>query len=277
MLSARNVLITVEKEFLETVRNRWLQGFVLVFLILSFTVAAIAHWRTDSFDFDTVHRIHVSLLNLCLLLIPLMALLLGSQNVVAERADGFFELMCTYPVSGFQLMFGKFLGAWAALGTGLLVGVGVTGLSLALFTQSIGAGVFLALLVTSTGLAGAFLAVGMVISSRSRSRGSALVTALVVWLLAVAVYDMVLVQAIVAWQGHVHPLAFRAALFANPVDVVRVLLTHWLGLGIDVGTNTGMLEVVTTPSTASLVVALVLWSVLPMLVCRYKLHSSARG
>lgn len=274
MINMRNVLVTMQKEFLETVRNRWLKGFVITFLIMSLSIGLVSQLQSHSLDMDTLNRIDESLLNLCLFFIPLMALLLSSQNVVGEKNDGFMDIILVYPISWGELILGKFLGMLGALSSGLLVGFGSSGLVLSFFTKSLTVINFLALLLFCIMLGAVFIGLGLIISCKSSSRGGAVVTSILTWLVLVVIYDLAVVQIIVSMQGLVSQVFFDALLAINPVDLARILFTHWLGLDIHVGTSNGVIDSAATPNLGMVTVVLILWMLIPLFILQRRRVSS---
>jgi Cu-processing system permease protein len=262
--------IVIQKEFLQTIRNRWLQGFVLAYLILSLTIGANAHFESHALDVATLHRIDISLLNLSLFLVPLISLIVSSQNIVTEAQEGFLELLSVYPVSSYVLMFGKYLGIVCALAAGILIGFGTTAVALAFFTTSLALVSFFGILAANIAVSGAFVGIGLAISSYSKTRGGALTTAILAWLASVLLYDLVVMQVIVSLQGYISQLAFNILIALNPIDISRLLLTHWLGLSVEFGTSTGSLETVVAPHLTFMLIAAIVWMAVPLFICRRK-------
>lgn len=262
--------ITIQKEFLQTIRNRWLQGFVLAFLILSVSIGANAHFESHALDVATLHRIDISLLNLSLLLIPLIALIISSQNLVSEAQEGFLELLAVYPVSWYVIMLGKYLGIVCALSVGILTGFGATALVLAFFTTSLALVSFLGILVANIAVGGAFVGIGLAISSYCKTRGGALTTAILSWLAAVLLYDLVVMQVIVSLQGFISQAFFNILIALNPIDLSRLLMTHWLGLTVEFGTTTGSLQTVVAPHLPFMLFAALVWMAAPLFICKRK-------
>ncbi len=260
--------ITIQKEFLQTIRNRWLMGFVIAYLVLSLSIGLTAHFQSQSLDIATLHRINISLLNLSLFLVPLIALIVSSQNIVTEAQDGFLELLTVYPVSWRLLVLGKYVGITLALGVGILTGFGTAALALAFFTTSLALEAFLGLLIVNLLVGATFVGIGLALSSHSKTRGGALTSAILIWLATVLLYDLVLMQVIVSLQGAMSQLIFNLLVMINPVDLTRLLMTHWLGISVDFGTTTGVLETVAAPHVSTLLIAAVAWMGVPLLLCR---------
>ncbi len=260
--------ITIQKEFLQTIRNRWLAGFVIAYLVLSASIGFTAHWQSQALDMATLHRIDISLMNLSLFLVPLIALIVSSQNIVTEAQDGFLELLAVYPVKWRTIVAGKYFGIVGALSVGILIGFGIAGLALAFFTTSLALLSFIWLLVINVIVGGAFVGIGLVISTHCRSRGGALTTAILIWLAAVLLYDLVIMQVIVSLQGDVSQFIFNVLVVANPVDLARLLITHWLHIGVEFGTNSGMLGAVIAPPLSIMITGAIVWMVVPVLLCK---------
>jgi Cu-processing system permease protein len=209
----------------------------------------------------------VSLSSLTIFLVPLIALLLAYDAIVGEVDRGTMALLLAYPVARWQVVLGKFLGHLAILGFATVVGYGAAGVALVLST---GGGTeawrpFAGMVGSSVLLGAAFVAMGYLISTLVRDRGTAGGIAIGVWLLFVLVYDMALLGVLVADQGRtVNGAVLNGLLLFNPADAYRLLN---LAGTADISMFSGMsgLAAQDHPGRAALLGALVAWTVLPLL------------
>jgi len=101
-----------------------------------------------------------------------------------------------------------------------------------------GAGTFARLVLTSILLGAAFLAVGYLASALVRQTGTAAALAVGIWLIAVVLYDLGLLAALVADQdGSFSKTLFPWLLAASPGDAFRLFNLATLG---DAAALTGM-------------------------------------
>jgi Cu-processing system permease protein len=193
-------------------RNRW--GLLYTAFFAAVTVGL--------FQFQ-VHgeKVAVSLIGLCLVLIPLVSVLFGSMYFYNSRE--FFELILTQPVGRSTVYLGMYLGLSAALVFGFLIGVGLPFLIFGMGDIAQLMSLFL-LLVMGTFLTLIFLALSFLLAAIFDDRGKGLASALAVWLLAALIYDgMVL---LVAMNFSDYPLETPLLILslANPIDLARVTL-----------------------------------------------------
>ena len=124
---------------------------------------------------------------------------------------------------------------------------------------------FAGMVGSSVLLGAAFVAMGYLISTLVRDRGTAGGIAIGVWLLFVLVYDMALLGVLVADQGRtVNGAVLNGLLLFNPADAYRLLN---LAGTADISMFSGMsgLAAQDHPGQAALLAALVGWTVLPLL------------
>jgi Cu-processing system permease protein len=207
-------------ELVLAVRSRWLQIFAATFALLALAVASSGYILSGGHGVQDFSRTAVSLVQLVLLLVPLAALVFGSLALTSER--GAAELLYSQPVSRGRILLGRVLGVWAALAAAELVGFGLAGLVLQWQAGLAGAGQYSALTVMAVTLTGVFLSVAALLASGNTGRRTrVLALALVVWFLAVVLFDVVaLGAASMLRSGSASRLLIWATL-VNPVDAAR--------------------------------------------------------
>jgi Cu-processing system permease protein len=160
-------------------------------------------------------------MNLCLLLSPLVAVLMGAGSIAGERERGTLEHLLAQPLTRAGLLLGKHAGLLTALTLATLAGFVPAGV---LIASAAGLGMIghYLLFPGIAALAGAAMAgVGLLISVSSRSAVQAQGTAIFAWFGFVLLYDLLLLGSLAASGMRAEWLA--AALVANPVDAARVL------------------------------------------------------
>jgi Cu-processing system permease protein len=208
------------QELLLAVRSRWIQIFAAVFAGLSLAVAASGYVLSGGRGVQDFSRAAVSLVQLVLLLVPLTALVIGVLSLTPER--GVSELLFSQPLSRRTILLGKLLGLFQALAGAQAMGFGAAGVVVFHQAGEEGLGGFLLLVFGALVLTAVFLAVAALLASGSAGRRSrALALALVVWFVAVVLYDVVaLGLASLLPSGSASRLLILAVL-ANPVDAIR--------------------------------------------------------
>jgi len=94
-------------------------------------------------------------------------------------------------------------------------------------------------------------------------------TSILLWIVAVFVFDLVLVGTLVLLGDRIPPSLFGYLLLLNPTDVFRLLCFSWVG---SAASPLG-LAAVSPPFPAGLLVGvLVAWMVVPLLISRRLFH-----
>ena len=255
-MKRKSLIILAEKELLEASRNRLVIGFGIVFFVLALVMSIIGFVTPGAEDVQ-FSRVGVSLLNLVTLLVPLIALLIGSQGFAGEFEDGTMELLLTQPVGLFEICLGRILGQWAALAAALLAGFGGSGLVLMFLSSDRRVLPFLVNIGTSLGLALIFLIIGSLVSLKSKNRMSALFTALTVWFVMIILYDIVVVQALMVTSGSASMALLYALMVLNPTDLLRILAIRLTDLKEIFGPTTEAM--VALPGLQAPAVAALIW------------------
>src|SRR5690606_33292979 len=126
-------------------------------------------------------------------LLPLIALLISHDAIVGEMERGTMILLLSYPVGRYQIVLGKFCGHVLILAVATVIGYGVAAGALAISGAAVLAASWYAfawMIGTSIMLGAAFVAIGYLISSLARDRGTAAGASVGVWLIMVLVFDM---------------------------------------------------------------------------------------
>jgi len=252
-------------ELVLAVRSRWLQIFAVVFAGLALAVAGAGYVLSGGHGVQDFSRTAISLVQLVLLLVPLAALVFGALALTSER--GAAELLYSQPVSRGHILFGRVLGLWAALSAAELVGFGLAGLVLQWQAGLGGVARYGALALTAVVITGVFLSVAAWLSSGHTGRRTrVLALALVVWFLAVVLFDVAaLGVASLLRSGSASRLLIWATL-VNPVDAARTGALLAIEGTSAFGAATAALLRFTggmTAAGAAIGASLVLWLVVP--------------
>jgi Cu-processing system permease protein len=217
----RAIWTIASRELVDALRSRLIWIFAAVFGLFAFGLSYFGLVGGGSAGVTGFARTTASLLNLVLLLFPLASLFLGVGAMTGER--GAFALLVAQPVTREEVLLGKFLGLSLTLVASTLAGFGAAGLAIGLNAGGAHVGRFVALTAIACALSVCFVSIALAIAVAARSRARALGLAVVVWFVAVILYDLVVVGAAVAIGASALTPAFVALLFLNPVDLARVL------------------------------------------------------
>lgn len=189
-IELRNISIICGKEIRDAFRNRWFLLISLIFTGLSLGFSFMGSSGLGNLGISGFGRTTMSLLNLVLLVVPLMALLLGSISLAGEREHGTLRSLLAQPVNTAEIFLGKFTGTAAALTLTLLAGFGFSGLVVGFYGGPSHIGIYLTLLACTVLLGLVFLAAGFCVSVLSSRTATAIGVALFLWFLFMVLSDL---------------------------------------------------------------------------------------
>lgn len=260
------VTTIAKRELVVSIRNKWTVVFAAVFGIL---VTAIAYFGTAAavdVSGQGFGRTSASLLSLVLYLVPLVALMMGTQSFLSVEGDS--ELLFAQPVSRADIVSGKVLGLFLAIATACLAGFGTGGVIIGLRTETDDVRAYLLFVALSLCLSLVFLAVAAFIAIASHRQMRAFGAALAVWFFFVIFFDLLVIGGSLLLREKTANYFIFASLFANPVGLVRVAGTIALN-GPEAFGAAGASLVKFTGGLfyggAALIAGIVFWIVLPYL------------
>ena len=199
----------------DLVRSRWVLGYTAFFALATFVLLRFS---------DTETKALLSLANVVLLVVPLANVVFGTMYLYASRE--FVELLLAQPVRRRELFAGLLVGLVAPVSFAVIAGIGIP---LALMrvtpdTMRIG----FVIMGIAAALTAVFTTIASVIAYWIEDRVRGLAAAIGVWLLVAIVYDAVVLLAAVQFADYPLERPMLVAMFANPVDLSRLLLlTHF--------------------------------------------------
>ena len=210
-------------------------------------------------------------MNLCLLLAPLVAVLMGAASIAGERDRGTLEHLLAQPLTRGGLLAAKHVGLLVSLTAATVAGFVPAGVLIAGASGPGVLGHYLLFPAIASIVGAAMLGVGLLISVSSRSAVQSQGVAVFAWFAFVLLYDLVLMGSLAMGGMPVEMLG--AALVANPVDAARVLGV--LALEPDLyllGPAGAFLTARFSRAGAALllIAALLVWAAFPMLVAMFK-------
>ncbi len=262
----RTIVIIAGKEIQEALRNRWVLATTLLLAALALSLAFLGSAPTGNVGAGALDVVVVSLSSLTIFLLPLIALLISHDAVVGEMERGTMILLLSYPIGRHQVILGKFLGHVLILAFATVIGYGAAALALAITGTSVMAAswyAFASMLGTSIILGAVFVAIGYLISSIVRDRGTAAGLSVGVWLMMVLVFDMALLGLLVLDQGRIiSARVLEGLLFLNPTDLYR--LANLTGFNVSQFSGMAGLAGTTSSGTTALLAGLLTWMLVPL-------------
>jgi len=268
------VLLVARQELLLAARSRWTQIFAGVFAILALGVSASGYILSGGYGFQDFARTSASLVQLVVLVVPLAALLMGVLSLAPERSTA--ELLFSQPVSRRTILIGKLLGLFAALAAAEFVGFGLAGLVVFSTTGEEGGGGYVLLVLSSLLLTAAFLAIAALLAAGAvgRKRTRALALALVVWFVAVILFDLVALGVASLLPSTAASRLLIVSVIANPAGAVRTgALLGIQGTAAFGSASLAFLRFTGGPARAAVLLALSIlaWVVLPTVAAMSRL------
>jgi Cu-processing system permease protein len=214
------VTAIVRQELTINIRNRWTPLFAVVFGGLMLAISYFGLLTAGAVGFQSFTRTSVSLLNLVLYLVPLMALMMGTLSFTSEKSLN--ELLFAQPITRADILLGKLLGLFAALATATLLGFGVAGFIIALRGGTTGLLRFPAFIALSLLLGLVFLTIAALVASFCERKTKAFGVAMFLWFFFVSFYDLLVIGGTFWLRERTANRFIFLSLFFNPVDLVRV-------------------------------------------------------
>ena len=274
---AGSIAPVIRKELTDAVGNRWLIGYAALLGVLGLAATATGLDSTSGLALQAFGRTTATLMNLCLLLSPLVAVLMAAGSIAGEQERGTLEHLLAQPLTRTGLLLGKHAGLIGALTLATVAGFLPAGV---LIASTAGAGMIghFLLFPAIASLAGAAMAgVGLFISVSSRSGVQAQGAGVFAWFAFVLLYDLLLMGTLASSGMPAEWLA--ASLVANPVDAARVLGVLALEPDLYLLGPAGAYLVARLSHTGAavlLLTALALWTIVPVAAAAIRFALPAR-
>ena len=186
------------KEFRDRLRSGWIIACILIWLAAILLTSFFGLIQIGRIGVQGYERTTISLLNLAQYLAPLLGLLIGHDVIVREREDRTLHLIIASGASRTALALGKVFGSALTVMVPLISGAVIAGTLVGVAARDASIAPFLKLSISTITVGIIFAAIGVVISVFARSRIQALVSALLIWGVAVFAFDLVALGIIVS-------------------------------------------------------------------------------
>jgi Cu-processing system permease protein len=214
------ILTIAKRELIISIRNKWTAVFAVVFGVL---VTAISYFGTMSSgvaSFQGFGRTSASLLSLVLYLVPLIALMMGTQSLLSAEGDS--EMLFSQPVSRADVIIGKLVGLFAAIATATIAGFSAGGIVIALRTETDNVAAYVFFVGLSLLLSMVFLSLSALVGVANQRQTRAFGAALTLWFFFVIFFDLLVMGGSLLLKEKTANYFIFGSLFANPVGMVRV-------------------------------------------------------
>lgn len=266
-MDLKSIISIARQEMTVAIRNKWTVIFAFVFGTLVLAISYFGTITAGEIGFQGFNRTTASLLSLVLYLIPLVALMMGTQSFM--RNEGEDEMLYSQPVSRYDVLMGKLLGLFGAMTTATFVGFGLGGLVIAIQSDAEGFFGYPVFVALSLLLSLIFLSFSMLASIACNRQAKAFGIALLVWFFFVILYDLLVLGGSLLLKERSANYFIFASLFGNPVDLVRVAgLLSMKGGEVFGAAGAALLKFMggQWQSVISLLAGLIIWAVAPLLI-----------
>lgn len=220
------ILAAARLEFAIARRNRWVIVSVAMMMLFSLVLSAAGSAPAGQMAVDPLSVTVASLISLAVYLVPLIALLISFDAIAGESERGTLALSLTYPLARDELLLGKLAAQLGVVAIAVVAGYAVAA-AVAFASGGVEAAQGLPALWrlawTSVLLGAVFLSLGHTMSCLARRSSGAAAMSIGLWLVAIVLYDLGLLAAIVADDGGFFTTdIFPWALVLNPADAFRI-------------------------------------------------------
>lgn len=240
--------------FFDLLRSRWTYFYFLFFAV---TTGALLHLSGQ------VSAAVTSLLNIVVVLIPLISTLYGT--IYYYNSSEFTELLLAQPIRRRAIFLGQYLGLFASLAGGFLLGVLLPALLSGPF-QAHHWFDLLYLMGIGALLTGIFTAIAFLIALKQNNRMKGFAIAILTWLFLAVLYDGFFIISLLFFEDYpLEKFSLLATLF-NPIDLSRTSLLLRLDMAALMGYTGAVFNKFfgTSLGIVASLSALVLWVLAPL-------------
>lgn len=206
-------------ELAESLRSRWFHFYAAVVVGLMVLLIATGISESRVLGFTGLSRLLVTYIQIAMAVLPLFIVITTARSMVGDREAGNLEYMLAFPVPLAVWYWGRFAARLVLVLAPVVLALGLG----AAYGLVRGHAVPWGPIVLYAGLTGAlatcFLGLGFLISALSRSSEVALGASLLVWLVLVALLDLLLLAVLI--RARIVPDAVIAIALANPLQAFR--------------------------------------------------------
>ena len=220
-----------KKEYMDTIRNRWLMVITLIFLLLAVVVSYFNSSNSRGVGFQNLDDTVIALTSIVSLLVPMVAIMLGHSSIIKERENNSLSTLLSYPVNRIEVFVGKYVALAAVLFTTIFIGFGGAGIVISMGSRTGIASYYLHFLLITFLMGFIFLGISMLISVTVKKRSVAVGAGVFTWFFFSMIISMLLTGLYAATEGNYHsifsgeigPSAWIwKAMFISPIDTYQM-------------------------------------------------------
>lgn len=224
-INVESVRTVAKKDFQDAVRSWLFWGLSVFFFTLMAALAGFISWANPD-NFTTISFIAL-VSQVCKLVIPLIALLLGWKAIAGERETGSIKILLSLPHSRKDVLLGKLLGRTAVLSLSLLIGFLIAMVAVAFAVSEFSFPAYVAFLAMTIVYGLAYMSIAVSLSSLTRSTTMAGAAMFGVFVLFYIVWNSITqVLGLLMQRGYIDGVSYTTTNFLGQ-EVQRERLPDW--------------------------------------------------
>ena len=240
--------------FFDLIRSKWSYVFFFFYLVISSSLLYLS---------GDVSKVIISLMNIILILVPLIASIFGVMYYYNSRE--FTELLLAQPIKRTNIFLGQYIGLAVSLSSSLLFGLGIPFLVFGIFRSS-EIWNFIILIVTGIFLTFIFSAISFLVALKNENRLKGFGIVIFLWMFMAIIYDGLFLLSLIVFKEY--PLETISLILSmlNPIDLSRILILLKLDISALMGYTGAVFRKFFGTDTGLLLSTLILimWTVLPV-------------
>ncbi|ELY65832.1 ABC transporter permease [Natrinema versiforme] len=224
-VNLESVRAVAKKDFQDSIRSWLFWGLSVFFFTLMAALAGFLSWANPD-DLTTIGFISL-VSQVCKLVIPLIALMLGWKSIAGERETGSIKVLLSLPHSRRDVLIGKLLGRTAVLTLSLIIGFLIGMVAVAVAVSEFSFPAYIAFLAMTIVYGLAYMSIAVSLSSLTRSTTMAGAAMFGVFVLFYIVWNSIQsALGLLMNRGYIEGVDYTATNFAGQ-QVERTRLPDW--------------------------------------------------
>ncbi|MGQ3412977.1 ABC transporter permease [Natrinema sp. LN54] len=224
-VNLESVRAVAKKDFQDSIRSWLFWGLSVFFFTLMAALAGFISWANPD-DLTTIGFISL-VSQVCKLVIPLIALILGWKSIAGERETGSIKVLLSLPHSRKDVLLGKLLGRTAVLTLSLIIGFLIGMVAVAFAVSEFSFPAYIAFLAMTIVYGLAYMSIAVSLSSLTRSTTMAGAAMFGVFVLFYIVWNSIQTAlGLLMNRGYIDGVTYMATDFTGQ-QVERTRLPDW--------------------------------------------------
>ena len=248
------MLKILKYSFFDLIRSKWSYVYFFFYLVISSSLLYLS---------GDVSKVIISLMNIILILVPLIASIFGVMYYYNSRE--FTELLLAQPIKRTNIFLGQYIGLAVSLSSSLLFGLGIPFLIYGIF-RSAEIWNFIILIVTGVFLTFIFSAISFLVALKNENRLKGFGIVIFLWMFMAIIYDGLFLLSLIVFKEYPLETISLTLSMLNPIDLSRILILLKLDISALMGYTGAVFRKFFGTDTGLLLSTLILimWTVLPV-------------